>query len=206
MVGPVLDPQTGLVYLRARYYDPSTAQFLTRDPLGQLTRQPYSYANDNPINNTDPTGLDCGITDPGGCINDAVGGAASVASNAGTFVANNWRPIASAAADVGTAAACTFSAGTACGFAIGVNLAAQSALVATGAGSTGHKIALIGVNVLLAGGASAGAGAAEYMDEIAASSGVATSSWVRPFVSATGAAPYLGLTAAQLAAYLWKSC
>jgi len=47
------------------------------DPLEQLTQQPYSYANDDPINGTDPTGLDCGITDPGGCINDAVGGLVS---------------------------------------------------------------------------------------------------------------------------------
>jgi RHS repeat-associated protein len=27
-----LDAESGLQYLRARYYDPATAQFLTRDP------------------------------------------------------------------------------------------------------------------------------------------------------------------------------
>ena len=73
MVDPGVDPQTGLQYLRARYYDPGTAQFLTRDPLAQLTRQPYAYAGDNPLNGADPTGLDCGLLDPGGCINDAAG-------------------------------------------------------------------------------------------------------------------------------------
>jgi RHS repeat-associated protein len=44
------------IYLRARYYDPSTRQFLTRDPLVTLTRAPYSYVGDNPLNLTDPSG------------------------------------------------------------------------------------------------------------------------------------------------------
>lgn len=55
--GQYTDPETGLIYLRARYYDPSTAQFLTRDPLAALTRQPYGYASNNPLNTTDPSGL-----------------------------------------------------------------------------------------------------------------------------------------------------
>jgi RHS repeat-associated protein len=55
--GQYTDPQTGLQYLQARYYDPTTGQFLTRDPLGAVTGQPYSYANDNPTNAKDPTGL-----------------------------------------------------------------------------------------------------------------------------------------------------
>ncbi len=48
---------TGLIYLRARVYDPATAQFLSRDPLALLTRQPYAYTEDNPLNLGDPTGL-----------------------------------------------------------------------------------------------------------------------------------------------------
>lgn len=40
----------------ARYYDPATAQFLSRDPLSALTRAPYGYTYDNPLNLTDPTG------------------------------------------------------------------------------------------------------------------------------------------------------
>jgi RHS repeat-associated protein len=50
-------PDTGLVYMRNRVYDPATAQFLTVDPLEQLTREPYSYVEDNPLNAVDPTGL-----------------------------------------------------------------------------------------------------------------------------------------------------
>ena len=57
--GEYTDAETGFQYLRARYYDPSTGRFLNRDPLEALTRSPYAYADNNPINNTDPTGLFC---------------------------------------------------------------------------------------------------------------------------------------------------
>ena len=35
-----VDAETGLVYLRARYYDPSTGQFLSRDPIEDQTLAP----------------------------------------------------------------------------------------------------------------------------------------------------------------------
>lgn len=47
---------TGLIYLRARVYDPSTAQFLTVDPALATTGEPYSYAGDDPLSRADPTG------------------------------------------------------------------------------------------------------------------------------------------------------
>ena len=40
-----------------RYYDPATGQFLSVDPLVDINGQPYAYADDNPVNETDPTGL-----------------------------------------------------------------------------------------------------------------------------------------------------
>jgi len=43
-------------YLRARYYDPATAQLLTIDPLVAQTMSPYAYTAGNPVNATDPTG------------------------------------------------------------------------------------------------------------------------------------------------------
>ena len=54
------DPETGLLYLRARYYDPATAQFLTRDPLDASTRSAYSYGGNDPLNMDDPSGLGFG--------------------------------------------------------------------------------------------------------------------------------------------------
>ena len=55
--GEYTDAETGFVYLRARYYDPATAQFLTRDPLVALTGSAYGYVGGNPLNETDPSGL-----------------------------------------------------------------------------------------------------------------------------------------------------
>jgi RHS repeat-associated protein len=55
--GQYTDPETGLQYDRARYYDPQTGQFTSRDPLEEATREPYSYAGESPLNNTDPSGL-----------------------------------------------------------------------------------------------------------------------------------------------------
>jgi RHS repeat-associated protein len=52
------DPDTGLVYLRARDYDAATAQFLQVDPAVDSTRQPYAYVANDPLTRTDPTGLD----------------------------------------------------------------------------------------------------------------------------------------------------
>jgi RHS repeat-associated protein len=55
--GQYTDAESGLQYLRARFYDPGTGQFLSRDPLEALTREPYPYAGDNPLRFTDPSGL-----------------------------------------------------------------------------------------------------------------------------------------------------
>ncbi|MEA2645409.1 MAG: hypothetical protein QOE92_492 [Chloroflexota bacterium] len=46
-------------YLRARYYDPATAQLTTRDPAVGVTNQPYDYVDGNPLNLVDPSGLKC---------------------------------------------------------------------------------------------------------------------------------------------------
>lgn len=55
-------PNTGLYYMRARYYDPIIGIFMTRDPYkGDIgspqTLNPYLYALGNPANFTDPSGL-----------------------------------------------------------------------------------------------------------------------------------------------------
>lgn len=55
------DADTGLIYLRARMYDPRIGRFLSRDTLfGSLTSplslNRYSYVHNNPINAVDPSG------------------------------------------------------------------------------------------------------------------------------------------------------
>ena len=58
--GAYRDAESGLIYLRARYYDPATAQFLTLDPMVSQTGTPYSYVSNDPLNGTDPSGQ-CGF-------------------------------------------------------------------------------------------------------------------------------------------------
>ena len=53
-----LDPETGLYYYRARYYNPKIGRFLQTDPVGYSAGiNLYAYCSNNPINRTDPSGL-----------------------------------------------------------------------------------------------------------------------------------------------------
>ncbi|HEY4090140.1 MAG TPA: RHS repeat-associated core domain-containing protein [Luteibacter sp.] len=51
------DEETSLVYMQARYYDPTVGRFLSRDPL-QGKANSYAYALDNPYSFIDPDGRD----------------------------------------------------------------------------------------------------------------------------------------------------
>jgi RHS repeat-associated protein len=55
--GQYTSSDTGFIYLRNRVYDPTTAQFLTVDQAVGVTRAPYNYGGDNPVNRRDPDGL-----------------------------------------------------------------------------------------------------------------------------------------------------
>jgi RHS repeat-associated protein len=59
--GHVNDPDTGLVYMQARYYDPAVGRFLSIDPVSPeagkfFNFNRFTYGNDNPLVNTDPDG------------------------------------------------------------------------------------------------------------------------------------------------------
>jgi RHS repeat-associated protein len=60
--GEQYDSDLGLYYLRARYYNPATGRFLSRDPFDGNARDPaslhkYLYGDSNPVYFGDPTGL-----------------------------------------------------------------------------------------------------------------------------------------------------
>lgn len=60
--GELQDGHTGLVYLRARWYQPSAGRFLSRDPFPGDDREPlslhrYAYVHNDPINGIDPSGM-----------------------------------------------------------------------------------------------------------------------------------------------------
>ncbi len=67
--GQYTSSDTGLIYMRARVYNPATAQFLSVDPMVGQTHAPYNYAEDNPLDEADPTGLgnwlNLGLPSPG---------------------------------------------------------------------------------------------------------------------------------------------
>ncbi len=61
--GEQYDPDLGLYYLRARYYNPATGRFMSRDPFGGYLSVPfsqhaYNYAAADPNDWRDPSGRD----------------------------------------------------------------------------------------------------------------------------------------------------
>ena len=71
--GKDIDPDTGLYYFNARWYDPELGRFVSEDPAGQGTNW-YSYCGNNPQTYTDPSGKDLVSALIGGIIGAIVGG------------------------------------------------------------------------------------------------------------------------------------
>ena len=61
--GEYYDAETGTIYLRARYYNPGTGRFISRDSFAGRRSDPlslnlYTYCRNNPIRYIDPSGHD----------------------------------------------------------------------------------------------------------------------------------------------------
>ncbi len=76
--GEDYEGETGLIYLRNRYYDPEIGRFISLDPVfGDISNpqalNPYVYANNNPVNFIDPLGLKSAtaVVYPPGAVNEA---------------------------------------------------------------------------------------------------------------------------------------
>ena len=85
--GQLADPDTGLDYFGARYYDPATGTFITQDnEMGDegvpISLDRYLYALDNPLKYIDPTGHDA--------VDDALGWAKAQADKAAQSDAADW--------------------------------------------------------------------------------------------------------------------
>ena len=64
--GYVSDAESGYYYLAARYYDPFTCQFTTKDPtLSDGAANPYVYCMGDPVGTTDRSGLIAELDDDG---------------------------------------------------------------------------------------------------------------------------------------------
>ena len=98
--GEQTDPSTGLEYLRARYYDPQTGRFVSRDPLAAIPFWPehaYTYVGSGPQNFVDPNGL-FSLGSVGSAIHQ------TIQSGVGFLGSCNWGKIAEAAAVVAVGA------------------------------------------------------------------------------------------------------
>jgi len=127
------DAESSLVYMRARYYDPATAKWISLDPLAAISGSPYGYVDRDPLNGSDPTGLLC--LDAHCLLNDAKH-AANTGYHAGRFAAT-------APATAAGAAYATVVGGGDCDFH-----GSEMQVVCTNTGNIGNHTFTVGSTVL----------------------------------------------------------
>ena len=87
--GYYYDTETGFYYLQSRYYDPAIGRFISADTFattdcnGFLSSNMFAYCENNPVNNSDPTGEVLQLALAGG----------SAVSTLAAGVSNIWNPI-----------------------------------------------------------------------------------------------------------------
>ena len=178
------DVDSNLVYLRARYFDPKTMRFISRDSKRIDNR--YAYGNGDPINNIDPSGHDATSN-----IELGVGigvGVAAVGVAVGAAVI--WGSAATAAVGGGAVVA-----------GIGAGVLAGTAALAVGAGAGG-------AGVVAAGAVAVGAVVASTVAEasvggaIGATIGTGLGVYVGAAAAGTGGAAVGGVLGGALGGFL----
>ncbi|MCM1341393.1 MAG: hypothetical protein NC213_06590 [Acetobacter sp.] len=147
--GYYCDAETGYYYLQSRYYDPSICRFINVD-IPQIAKDNsiglnlFTYCNDNPINNSDPSGMlavtTCIII--GAVAGVVIGGAAGYALSRILRVPKDkrWKYVVGGAAIGAVIGACV-------GYAVGAAAAGSSGIVLwsgggmNGAGGTAANFA-----------------------------------------------------------------
>ncbi|NUL25204.1 RHS repeat-associated core domain-containing protein [Streptomyces lunaelactis] len=111
-LGKPSDKTTGLTHIGAREYDPGIGQFISVDPIMDLTDPQnfngYSYAGNSPVSSSDPTGLCradvCGIGYPiGGTTGGSPEDIEYVTSDGGTGAHESGGPLGNGGTSNGTA-------------------------------------------------------------------------------------------------------
>lgn len=115
--GEYYDSESGTIYLRARYYDPTIGRFISRDSVAGKNTDPlslnlYTYCHNNPIIGTDPSGHWLHIA-----VGALIGGASELVGqlidNGGHFSEVNWAAVGMQTFSGGLSAALGPFAGTA---------------------------------------------------------------------------------------------
>jgi RHS repeat-associated protein len=139
--GGLYDPASGLVRFGFRDYDPETAQWTARDPIGFAGGQSslYSYVDNDPINRVDVVG-----TGPYQSCGDAGSGGSGGSDSGGDFGSGGGDPLANYYAGLDTVGGELLNVGTYIG---GIGL-----MVGTKIPPVGIVIAEVGGGVAVVGG------------------------------------------------------
>jgi RHS repeat-associated protein len=156
------DPETSLIYMRARDYDPSTGQFISIDPQIESTHLPYGYAANDPLLLVDPTGEDWWNPTTWSASTWEVIGTVALAAGAVALAATGVGLVVDGAALVAASAA---EAGTVTTIAVETT----SVAVAEGGAVTSTATAISATSTTAATGLGAFAGAASSLLETASS-------------------------------------
>jgi len=152
------DSVTGMQYLRARYYNPNNHRFMSKDTYqgsleSPLSRNNYAYANNNPVNYSDPTGhwihiaIGAGI---GAVVGGVIGGVSSYVSQKESGKKVSWGQVAKDAAIGGAVGAVGGAVTAAVGPALAAKLGTTTLLGVTKL-SIGGKIATGALSAMVGG-------------------------------------------------------